>query len=59
MAAAQYTELKDAPVVAAAINSGVAYLVTFDRKHLIHPKEVAENSGLIILTPGGMLKRLE
>jgi predicted nucleic acid-binding protein len=30
-------ELKDAPIVAAAIHAGAQYLVTFDRKHLQLP----------------------
>jgi predicted nucleic acid-binding protein len=51
LAVAQYTELKDAPVVAAALKAGAEYLVTYDRKHLIEPTQVAEKSGLKIVTP--------
>jgi putative PIN family toxin of toxin-antitoxin system len=49
--AASYTHLKDAPVVAAARKAQAEYLVTYDRKHLIDPPEVAEKSGLTIVTP--------
>lgn len=49
--AAEYTALKDAPVVAAAIKAAADYLTTYDRKHLIDPSAVAERSGLRIVTP--------
>lgn len=55
LAAAQYTVLKDAPVVAAAIVSDCTYLATFDRKHLIDPPEVTEKSGLKVVTPAIVL----
>lgn len=51
LAAAAYTALKDAPVVAAARQAGVDYLVSLDRKHLVEPPEVAEQSGLAIVLP--------
>lgn len=51
LAAAAYTALKDAPVVAAAQKAGCDYLVTYDRKHLLDPPEVAQRSGLTIVTP--------
>jgi len=51
LAAAAYTVLKDAPVVAAAKQAGCDYLVTYDRKHLLEPPEVSERSGLTIVTP--------
>lgn len=56
--AAHYTELKDAPVVAAAIASGCAYLLTYDRKHLLDPVVVAQQSGLTICTPGDLLQQI-
>lgn len=56
--AATYTELKDAPVVAAAIAGVCEYLLTFDRKHLIDPPQVAVQSKLIITTPDQVIKRL-
>lgn len=58
LAAADYTVSKDAAVVAAALNGNARYLVTFDRRHLINPEQVAERSGLIILTPGELLSLL-
>jgi len=51
LAAAAYTALKDAPVVAAARKACCEYLVTYDRKHLLKPPEVAQHSGLAIVTP--------
>lgn len=56
--AADYTEPKDAPVVAAAQAGFCEYLTTFDRKHLINPPEVAEKSGLKIVTPDVVLAHL-
>jgi predicted nucleic acid-binding protein len=46
-----YVAQKDAMIVAAAISSRPDYLVTYDRKHLLDPPEVAERSGLVIVTP--------
>lgn len=56
--AAEYTTMKDAPVVAAAKKAGVDYLVSLDRKHLVHAPGVAESSGLTILLPGDLLQIL-
>jgi len=56
--AASYTELKDAPIVAAARKAHVDYLLTFDRKHLLNPPEVAAQSGLTIVLPEELLKIL-
>jgi predicted nucleic acid-binding protein len=58
LAAAAYTALKDAPIVAGAIAAQADYLVTFDRKHLLNPPEVAEKSSLVIATPGEALEFL-
>lgn len=57
--AATYTEIKDAPVVAAARAGNCEYLLTFDRKHLIDRSEVAEKSGLKIVTSGDLLQLLK
>jgi putative PIN family toxin of toxin-antitoxin system len=46
-----YVVQKDAPIVAAAIIAKVDYLVTYDRKHLLEPPEVAKQSGLTIVMP--------
>ena len=53
--AAQYTEEKDAPIVAAAIRARVDYLATLDRKHLVGVAVVAERSGLKIVLPEALL----
>lgn len=45
----------DAPIFAAAVNSGVDYLVTWDRKHFIG-KNISIRSNLKIVTPGEFLK---
>ena len=50
-AAEAYVVAKDAPIVAAAIAAQPDYLVTYDRKHLLEPPEVAQKSGLPIVTP--------
>ncbi len=54
--AAEYTALKDAPIVAGAVDAEADYLATFDRKHLINPPEVAENAKLTIATSGTILE---
>ena len=56
--AAEYTALKDAPIVAAAIKSRVDYLVTFDHKDLLGPPQVAEKSGLKIVRPETVIRQL-
>ena len=48
---ATYVVSKDAPIVAAAVHAQVDYLVTYDRKHLLDRPEVAQQSGLAIVTP--------
>jgi predicted nucleic acid-binding protein len=53
--AAAYTELKDAPIVAAATKAGADYLTTWDRRHLIDDPMVAEQSGLRITTPDELI----
>ena len=53
--AATYTNLKDAPIVAAAAKAKVDYLVTWDRKHFIDDPKVAGKSGLMILTPDKLM----
>lgn len=56
--AAEYTDLKDAPIVAAAKRAGVDYLVSLDRRHLVGVPEVARRSGLKIVLPGELLQKL-
>jgi putative PIN family toxin of toxin-antitoxin system len=50
-AAASYINLKDAPIIAAAVNAEADYLVTLDRRHFIADPAVAQRSGLSIVTP--------
>jgi putative PIN family toxin of toxin-antitoxin system len=53
--AATYINLKDAPIVAAAVKAKVDYLATWDRKHFIDDPKVAERSGLMIITPDELM----
>lgn len=57
-AAASYTKLKDAPIVAAAKAAGVDYLVSLDRKDLVDNAKVAQHSELMIVLPGRLLEIL-
>jgi putative PIN family toxin of toxin-antitoxin system len=54
-AAASYINLKDAPIIAAAVHAKVDYLVTLDRKHFISNPAVQQRSGLSIVTPDQLL----
>lgn len=54
-AAEEYTEPKDAPIIAAAIKAQARYLVTLDRVHLLDAEGVAARSGLEIVLPGTFL----
>jgi predicted nucleic acid-binding protein len=42
---------KDAPVLAAAVSASPSRLVTLDTKHFIDSENVAQESGLVIVTP--------
>ena len=46
---------KDAPILMAAMNAQVDYLVTLNRKHFLDDPEVARKSGLRIGTPEDFL----
>lgn len=56
--AAAYTELKDAPIVAAALKCRADYLLSFDRAHLVDQPAVAAGSGLRIILPSALLQLL-
>ena len=57
--AEQYVELKDAPVVAAAVTAGVDALVTLDKKHLLQrEREIHETFGIAVVDPGAILRRV-
>lgn len=58
-AAEAYVVAKDAPIVAAAIAAQPDFLVTYDRRHLLGPPEVAEKSGLTIVTPDVVLTAVQ
>jgi predicted nucleic acid-binding protein len=53
--AASYTDVKDAPIVAAAKRARVDYLTSLDRRHLAGVPEVAQGSGLKIVLPHELL----
>ncbi len=55
---AEYTELKDAPVVAAAQSAAVDFLVSLDRRHLVGQARVTEQSGISVLLPEELLRFL-
>ena len=56
LAAASYTELKDAPIVAAAKHAQVDFLVSHDRRHLVGVAAVSAGSGLAIVLPEELLR---
>ena len=58
LTAMEYTEFKDAPVVAAALCAKVKYLVSLDQAHLVGVSAVEQGSGLSILLPGDYLNLL-
>jgi predicted nucleic acid-binding protein len=52
------TTQKDAHVLAAALESRAAFLLTLDRRHFLTDRVLAAGSPLEILTPGEFLQRL-
>lgn len=44
--------VKDAPILAAAINSPASFLLTLDRKHFLKPEVMAFTKSLKVSTPG-------
>jgi len=48
---AKYTHIKDAPVVASALEQKVDYLASFDRKDLVENNQVKKGSRLKIVMP--------
>jgi predicted nucleic acid-binding protein len=57
-AAAAFTPLKDAPIVAAAKRARVQFHVSLDRKHLVGKTEIEERSALRIILPETFLAAL-
>jgi len=57
--AVEYVTEKDAHVIAAALEAKPDYLVTYDQKHLLGRPEVAERSGLKIVTPDVVVRTIQ
>ena len=55
----EYVVLKDAPIVAAARKAKVDMLITLDKKHLLDKQEIAQASGLAIVTPRKAVESLQ
>jgi predicted nucleic acid-binding protein len=53
--ASEIIHAKDAPILRAAMNAQVDYVVTLNRKHFLDDPEVARTSGLRIGAPGDFL----
>ncbi len=49
---------KDVPVLAAAVEANVKYLVTLDRRHFLTPAVRSKAAPVHVLTPGDFLKAL-
>jgi predicted nucleic acid-binding protein len=58
LGAAQYTAVKDAPIVAAAKMARADHLVSLDRRHLVGIPDVAQGSGLKIVLPQQLLEEV-
>jgi putative PIN family toxin of toxin-antitoxin system len=56
--AAALIERKDAPILAAAVEAKVDYLITLDKKHFLK-KKVQRSISIEICTPGDFLKIFE
>lgn len=52
------THPKDIPVLAAAVEANVKYLVTLDRRHFLTPAVRSKAAPVHVLTPGDFLKEL-
>jgi len=53
-------ELKDAPIVAGAMEAEAAYLATYDKQHLLNVAEQIQDAfGIIVLTPSAILRLTE
>ena len=58
MACVPLTTEKDAHVLAAALESGAAYLLTLDRRHLLNPLVLSAGLPVRVLTPGEFLQAI-
>ena len=57
--AAEYSALKDAPIIAAARRAKADLLVTLDKKHLLGKPEIAKYIGAEIVTPKEAVDQLD
>ena len=57
--AAKHSDLKDAPIVAAAKRAKVDFLITLDKKHLLDKPEIVAYIGIDVVTHKEVFKRLE
>jgi len=55
--AAKTVNLKDAPIIAAAVKAGVGHLVSFDRELLNQRDEIKTNFGILVATPKKILRQ--
>jgi predicted nucleic acid-binding protein len=49
---------KDAHVIVAAVNGGVSYLLTLDRKHLVNERVRGASLPFQVLTPGEFIQQI-
>lgn len=56
--AAELVVLKDAPIIAAARQAGVDFLVTLDKKHLLGKPKLADYARTAIVTPREAIEQL-
>ena len=56
--AAAIVDRKDAPILAAAKESGVDFLITLDKKHFLSPR-AKKGAGLPVVTPAEFLQYFE
>lgn len=53
---AEVVEVKDAPIVAAAMTAPVDYLASYDQKHLLKQKDIILTTfGVVVVTPDEVL----
>ena len=57
LAVAQVVEVKDAPIVAGAMEAGAIYLATYDQQHLLRCAErIRAAFGIIVATPADIIR---
>lgn len=53
----KYIEAKDAPILAAAQETGISFLLTLDKKHFLREKVIKFASPVVITTPRDFLQK--